>query len=67
MTQKVQTRPSMPPAAPILPEDGLRPDDHWMQKDAHLAWLFGGTAIPLTLLTQSTGTATADAGGIHHA
>jgi hypothetical protein len=48
-------------------EDGLRPDDHWMQKYAHLAWLFGGAAIPLTLLTQSTGTATADAGRIHHA
>ena len=67
MPEKVHTRPSMPPAAPIPPEDGLRPDDHWMQKDAHLAWLFGGAAIPLTLLTQSTGTATADAGRIHHA
>src|SRR5258708_7177465 len=38
-----------------------------MQQDAHLARLFGSAAIPLTLVAQGTGTATADAGCIHHA
>jgi len=38
-----------------------------MQQHAHLAWLRGSGAILLTLLTQWTGAATADAGPIHHA
>ena len=38
-----------------------------MQQDADLAWLLGGLPLPLTLLAQPTGTATADAGSIHDA
>src|SRR4051794_26627736 len=38
-----------------------------MQQYAHLARLSGGGAIPLTLLTQRTGAATANAGRIHDA
>lgn len=36
-----------------------------MQQDTDLARLLGGLALPLTLLAQGTGTATADAGSIH--
>lgn len=38
-----------------------------MQQYAHLARLSGGGAIPLALLTQRTGAATANAGRIHDA
>ena len=38
-----------------------------MQQHADLARLCRRSPIPLTLLAQSTGTTTADAGGIHHA
>lgn len=38
-----------------------------MEQHAHLTRLFGGIAQPLTLLAQSTGAATANAGRIHHA
>jgi hypothetical protein len=67
VTKKLHTRPPMLPTAPILPEDGERPDDQWMQEYTHLTWLRGGAAIPLTLLAQGTGTATADTGCVHHA
>jgi hypothetical protein len=54
-------------APPIMPEDRRRADRHWMQQDAHLAGLRRRPAIPLTLLAQWTGTATADTGPIHDA
>jgi hypothetical protein len=38
-----------------------------MQQHADLARLCGGAALPLALLAQRTGTATADAGPIHDA
>ena len=38
-----------------------------VEQQAHLTWLFGGAALPLTLLPQRAGAATADAGCIHHA
>jgi hypothetical protein len=38
-----------------------------MQQHADLAWFCCGVALPLTLLTQRTGTTTANAGSIHHA
>src|SRR6266851_2526520 len=38
-----------------------------MQQHAYLARLLGGAALPLALPSQRTGTATADAGRIHHA
>ncbi len=67
VTKQLHTRPSMLPPAPILPEDGERSDDQWMQEYTHLARLRGGAAIPLTLVAQGTGTATADAGPIDDA
>src|SRR5260370_35680105 len=43
-----------------------RPNDEGMQQHAHLARLGGGWALPLTLLAQRTGSATAEAGRIDH-
>src|SRR5512135_3920768 len=57
----------MLPTAPILPEDGERPDDQWMQQHTHLTWLFGGAAMPLTLFAQRARATTANAGRIHDA
>jgi hypothetical protein len=37
-----------------------------MQQYAHLLWLFGDAALPLTLLPQSTWATTANAGCIDH-
>lgn len=37
-------------AAPIPPEERLIPNHERMQEYTHLAWLFGGAALPLTLL-----------------
>jgi hypothetical protein len=64
---QLHARPSMKPPAPVPPEEGSRADDEWMQQHTHPARLGGGSAMPLTLLPQGTGTATADAGRIHHA
>jgi hypothetical protein len=52
--------------APIAPEEWGRTHRERMQQHAHLARLCRRAAIPLTLLTQRTGTATANAGAIHH-
>jgi hypothetical protein len=54
-------------AAPIAPEERERTNLERMQQDADLARLCRRTAIPLTLLAQPTGTATANAGTIHDA
>ena len=62
-----QAGPSMVPTTPVPPEQRFRPDDEWMQQHAHLARLGGGAALPLALLPQRTGTATADTSCIHHA
>jgi hypothetical protein len=67
LAYQLDTRPSVLPPPPVTPEKRLRTDDKRMQQDAHLARLFGSAAIPLTLVAQGTGTATADAGCIHHA
>ncbi len=58
---------TMEPPAPVLPEERSRPDDEGMQQHTHLTRLGGGPALPLTLLAQRAGAATADAGRIHHA
>jgi hypothetical protein len=54
-------------ATPISPKDGFSPDHERMQQHAHLTRLCGGVALPLALLTQRAGAATANAGGIYHA
>ena len=67
MTKQLHAYPTMMPTTPVIPEEWLISNHERMQEDAHLARLFGGAALPLTLLTQRAGTATADAGCIHHA
>jgi hypothetical protein len=54
-------------AAPISPEQRCGTHPQRMQQDTDLARLRCGAAIPLTLLTQRTRAATANAGRIHHA
>src|SRR5579863_168700 len=56
----------MDSAAPIAPEERGSAHLERVQQHADLARLGSGTAIPLTLLTQLTGTAAADAGSIDH-
>jgi hypothetical protein len=46
---------------PIPPEEGLIPNDQWMQEDTHLSRLFGDAALPLALCAQWAGTATVNA------
>jgi hypothetical protein len=64
VTKKLQTCPPMLPAAPILPEDGFRPDDQWMQEHTHLRRLRSGVPLPLALFAQRTRAATTDASRI---
>ena len=54
-------------APPIAPEQWGETDAKRIQQQADLAWLCGGAAIPLTLLTQRTGAAVANAGCIDQA
>lgn len=56
---------SMYSPAPIAPEERLIPNHERMQEHTHLTWLFGGAALPLTLLAQRTGATTANARRIH--
>lgn len=76
--EQLDTLPSMGSAPPISPEKGLagrkrlhprgqcRSSTERRQDSTHPARLFGGRPMPLTLLTQWTGTAMANAGCIHH-
>lgn len=54
-------------AVPIAPEQRDGTGAKRMEQDADLARLRGRAAIPLTLLTQRTRAAVADASRIHHA
>ncbi len=65
--QEQHTCPSMLPPFPVTPEQGSRPNFAGMQQHADLAWLFGGAAIPLTLLAQWARAAMANTGSIHDA
>jgi hypothetical protein len=65
MAQKLDAGPAMLPPTPVLPEERFTPDAERMQEHANLARLCRRTAIPLTLLVERTGTATANAGAIH--
>ena len=67
MTKEVYARPTMLPPTPVLPENRLTANGERVQEDADLARFRGGTALPLALLAQQTGTATADTGSIHDA
>jgi hypothetical protein len=67
VTEQLDAGPPVYPSAPILPEQRSRTNDEGMQEDADLTRLCSGVAIPLALLAQGTGAATANAGRIHHA
>jgi hypothetical protein len=56
----------MQPPIPVPPQERNRPHSEGMQQHTHLARLRGGSALPLTLFTQRTGTATTNAGRIDH-
>lgn len=64
--KQVDAGTPMNPSTPVTPVEGSGTDGHWMQQDTHLARLFGRTAIPLALLAERAGTATANAGCIQH-
>ena len=67
VTKELHAHTSMVPTTPVTPSQGRRSDDEGMQEHAHPTRLGGGGAMPLTLFSQGTGTATADAGRIHDA
>jgi hypothetical protein len=66
VTQQVHVRPPMNLSTPVMPEKRFTPDNEGMQQDTDLARLYRRPPIPLALLAQWTGTATANAGPIHH-
>ena len=65
MPHQLPARTPMHSPTPIVPQQGRRADDKRMKKHADLARLLGSRAIPLALLAQRTGAATANAGSIH--
>jgi len=67
MADQLDARPAILPPIPVTPEKRRLPDHKRMQEHADLARLLGGAALPLALLAQRTGTATADTGSIHDA
>jgi len=67
MADQLDARPAMLPPTPVTPEKRRLPNHKRMQEHADLARLRGFAALPLALLTQRTGTATADTGSIHNA
>ena len=67
LPEQLLARTSMVPTTPVSPKQGRRPNDEGRQEHTHPTRLGGGFAMPLTLLAQKTGTATADAGRIHDA
>jgi hypothetical protein len=66
VAKQVDAGTSMNPSTPVTPSERFSPDYERMQQDTHLARLFGGAALPLTLLAQWAGTTPANAGPIHH-
>lgn len=67
VTQQLHACSPMTSPIPILPEERSSPDGQGMQQHTHLARLGRGAALPLTLLAQRTGAATANASRIRHA
>ena len=65
MAQKLDAGPSMRPSTPVTPEERRGTSGQWMEQHADLARLLRGLPLPLTLLAERTGTATANAGAIH--
>src|SRR6266536_1019320 len=67
MAQELDAGTSIPPAAPVPPQQRSRSDREGMQKHTHLTRLGCHFALPLALLAQRARAATADAGGVHDA
>lgn len=67
VSHELEAGTTMLSPAPISPEERSRSDDERMQKHTHLARLRSSVAVPLTLVAQRTGTATADTGSIDYA
>ena len=65
--QELDTGASVDSTTPVLPEERRIPNDKRMEQDAHLARLARFAPLPLALLAQRAGAATANAGSIHHA
>src|SRR6266702_772657 len=59
-TQQMDALPQLNSPAPIFPKHGSGTDSEGMQQHTALAWLRGSAALPLTLVAQRTGAATAD-------
>jgi hypothetical protein len=66
VAQQAHRGSPMLPATPISPEQRGTASVEGMEQQAHLPRLLRGAALPLALLAQRTGAATADAGRIHH-
>jgi hypothetical protein len=66
VAEELHACPPMNPSAPVMPEKRLTPHSERVQENAHLARLCGLAAIPLALLAQRAGAATANAGSINH-
>ena len=66
IAQELDTGASVDSTTPVLPEERRIPNDKRMEQDAHLARLARFAPLPLTLVAQRAGTATANAGSIHH-
>jgi hypothetical protein len=67
MAQELDTGPTIPPAAPVSPQQRSRSDREGMQQYTHLTRLGCHFPLPLALLAQRARAATADAGGVHDA
>lgn len=65
VAHKLQAGASVFSATPIPPKQRGGTNLERMQQHADLAWLFGGAAVPLTLLAQGAGATLANAGSIH--
>ena len=64
IAQELDTGASVDPTTPVLPVERRIPNDKRMEQDAHRPSF---RPLPLALLAQRAGAATANAGGIHHA
>ena len=65
VSHELDTGTSMFSAAPIPPEQRCGTNGERMQQHTDLAWLQGFATLPLALLAQRAGAATAHAGRIH--
>src|SRR5690242_3413331 len=63
-TQELDAGPPLGSAGPVVPQQWRGTHLHWMKEEAHLAWLPGLVAVPLTLLPQATGATICNPGSV---